>query len=367
MGLGRLMAIPLVALQGQPVTAGNAFLTGRDQGQAYRINEGVAQKSEDEQRVAGLSRLTNAIGYIRQGATPDEQARRFEGIKKWASANWPDWADHIQGMTIDMLEPMAAALTSPDDALKLDELRAKIGYQNAGIGLRQEQTASIGRDDARQDYKTSADVANINNSMWNRTRNTSDQMANRGARTGIYANTAPRPLPPAMAKIEQEDIDAIGAASGTIQDLDGIIGMLDSGQVDLGPMANFESQASNWLGMSTPNSRAYTEIQSVVEKIRNGTLMLNKGVQTEGDAVRALNEIAANMNDVNVLKQQFANLRQINARALELRKNSINLRRQNAGFGTIDASGYEARGTPYGVQPPPDDDIDSLIDQYAPQ
>lgn len=375
MGLGRLMAIPLVALQGQPVTAGNAFLTGRDQGQAYRINEGVAQKSEDEQRVAGLSRLTNAIGYIRQGATPDEQARRFEGIKKWASANWPDWADHIQGMTIDMLEPMAAALTSPDDALKLDELRAKIGYQNAGIGLRQEQTASIGRDDARQDYKTSADVANINNSMWNRTRNTSDQMANRGARTGAYVSApgmqpAPRPLPPALARQEQDDVDAINAASGAVQDLNALVGELESGKYELGPLANLESQFNNWAGESTPNSQFYTKLQSMLERIRNASLILNKGVQTEGDAQRAMNEIAANVNDPKVLAQQLRILLGINARALDQRQRNINLRRQNAGYGQIDTQGYQMQGTPYGpagvAPPPPEDDLNSIIDQWAP-
>lgn len=370
------MAIPLVGLSVQTPDIGNAFLTGvyngEDRQAAQAKMQADAQKSQIEARAAKLGQLSNMAFAISRIQDRNQRAAALDRGKQAIASmygNDPETMRALAGVTVDNIEGYATALTGIKEHLDAGKTDAEIANIYNTMGNRDANTSSMINDRAARTGIYGSGVANANA---NRDRNTSDQIANRGARTTAYAG-APgiqlpeRPLPPTLAKQEQADVEVIGAASAAVQDMDGLIGKLQSGAIELGPMTNFESQFRNWTGESTPNSRAYTEIQSVIEKIRNATLMLNKGVQTEGDAQRALNEIAASTNDVQVLVQQLSNLREINRRALELRKNSINLRRQNAGFGTIDASGYEARGTPYGVQPPPDDDIDSLIDQYAPQ
>lgn len=125
------MAIPLVALQGDPVSAGNAFLSGRERGQAMRANDLAMSEAEDVKRKQSYAAVINAIGYVKGGATPQDQQARLNRVKQWAAAHWPDSAQNLNSITIDMLEPIAAALTNPEDAAKVDLLKAQIGHVGA--------------------------------------------------------------------------------------------------------------------------------------------------------------------------------------------------------------------------------------------
>lgn len=87
------------------------------------------------------------------------------------------------------------------------------------------------------------------------------------------------------------------------------------------------------------------QFNTFLEKLRNDTLRLNKGVQTEGDARRALNEIIANKNDTKVVRAQLARLRDINERAIEIRKRNINRRRKTQNVDSFDFSDYAAPTT----------------------
>jgi hypothetical protein len=81
--------------------------------------------------------------------------------------------------------------------------------------------------------------------------------------------------------------------------------MLKSGKVTLGAVRNLESRARNFAGNSDENSRAYASVRQTLEKLRNNYLLLAKGVQTEGDAVRAWNsEIGEFVQNDNTLALQ---------------------------------------------------------------
>ena len=58
-------------------------------------------------------------------------------------------------------------------------------------------------------------------------------------------------------------------------------------------------------------------MRTKLEKLRNDSLRLNTGVQTDGDATRAWDEILANMNDTNIVKTRLAEIRRLNQRAKE--------------------------------------------------
>jgi len=66
-----------------------------------------------------------------------------------------------------------------------------------------------------------------------------------------------------------------------------------------------------------------------LEKLRNDTLRLNKGVQTEGDAVRAMNEVIASKNDPKLFSAAMQKLDAVNQRAQELQKLQVNTIRNN--------------------------------------
>lgn len=148
-------------------------------------------------------------------------------------------------------------------------------------------------------------------------------------------------LPVNALKSEQEDLEAIGSLAGLNADLGAVLGQLQSGELSLGPISNMWGTAKNAVGFSDQDSRNLASFQATLERLRNESLRLNKGVQTEGDAVRAWNEMMANINDENVVKQRLKEVESLNNRAIQLRQAGINSRRANFGLGQMDTSSFQ--------------------------
>lgn len=79
-----------------------------------------------------------------------------------------------------------------------------------------------------------------------------------------------------------------------------------------------------------------------MERLRNESLRLNAGVQTEGDAQRAWNELFGNLNDESVVKAQLQRIQQLNNRAIQFRQGRLSAI-ENQSFG----------GSPSSAPPPP--------------
>ena len=65
---------------------------------------------------------------------------------------------------------------------------------------------------------------------------------------------------------------------------------------------------------------------------------MNTGVQTDGDAQRAWNELFQNINDTDLVKQRLAEIKNINKRGAELQQLKIDGVRANYGHGPLDTS-----------------------------
>lgn len=156
-------------------------------------------------------------------------------------------------------------------------------------------------------------------------------------------NNKPTQLPPAVLKMQMEAADAISTASGINERLDKALGNLESGKMDLGVMGRSEAFLRNNLNMSNEKTRNLASFQADLEKLRNDSLRLNKGVQTEGDAQRAWNELVANINDAGVVKQRLAEIKGINDRAIEMRKREIDVIRANSGLEPLDLTPFEGK------------------------
>lgn len=148
-------------------------------------------------------------------------------------------------------------------------------------------------------------------------------------------------LPTQALKLQQEELDAIGTAASITADIGALKSQIDSGEIKLGPMSNAANAARNWAGISTPESANYASYRATLEKLRNDSLRLNKGVQTEGDALRAWNELMASSNDTRVVKQRLGEIQKINERAANLRKMNIDAIRNNYGLEPLDATAYQ--------------------------
>lgn len=152
-----------------------------------------------------------------------------------------------------------------------------------------------------------------------------------------------KPMPATALKMQQEELDAIGAASSINADMTGVENLIKSGKLDLGLIGNATGSARNYLGLSNESSKNLASFKATLEKMRNDSLRLNKGVQTDGDAVRAWNELLTNINDPEVVKQRLGEIKLINERAVNIRKMNVENIRRNYNAPELDTAGYESQ------------------------
>lgn len=143
---------------------------------------------------------------------------------------------------------------------------------------------------------------------------------------GLPADPAAAPKP-AVQAAEDSDVEAMQGLQSMNAQLAGIEDQISGGKLDLGFWNNLAARGQNFVGASSENSINYATMMSTLEKMRNESLRLNKGVQTEGDAVRAWNELVANVNDPKVVQAQIKRIRELNDRAIGQRRQLIDIRR----------------------------------------
>lgn len=166
------------------------------------------------------------------------------------------------------------------------------------------------------------------------------------------SGTAPKGtgrLPAAALNLQSEHLNAIQTASAITGRLDNITRQLDTGALNLGPVSNIIDRARNFAGKSSPQSINFASFRTNLEKLRNDSLRLNKGVQTEGDAQRAWGEIMANLNDEKVVRQRLEEIKGYNRQAQAFHEDSVTQLRADAGLGPIDTSKFRAK--PAGTGP----------------
>ena len=158
------------------------------------------------------------------------------------------------------------------------------------------------------------------------------------------ANPANKPLPAAALRMQNDGLESLATASGINSQLSNIREQIKGGKLSFGPVSNLVNQARNAAGMSSEESRNFASFRSTLEKIRNDSLRLNAGVQTDGDAQRAWNELFQNINDTDLVMQRLEEIERINMRGAELQKLKVDGVRANYGHEPLDFSRYEQPG-----------------------
>lgn len=159
------------------------------------------------------------------------------------------------------------------------------------------------------------------------------------------------PLPRNVVDAQNTLLDDIRIAEGSAADLAGLRKMIDDGSIDLGLTKNLMNEAKNFMGSSSPESRNYSSFMATLERMRNDSLRLNKGVQTEGDAQRAWNELFKSANDPNLVKQRLDEIEKINKRAAGLKQVQIDAMRAEYGKDPLDVGSFKDQETPFGSAP----------------
>ena len=169
-----------------------------------------------------------------------------------------------------------------------------------------------------------------------------------------------KPLPVGALK----ELLGVEEALGGTQVLNDIIQKnaqrLADGSLKVGPVALLTAKTRTAMGMATDADVALNEWNADVTKIVNESLRLNKGVQTEGDAQRAAQELM-NASDQRTVASALQRLAAFNRRAVELHSQKANLINSNYGRPTTGPD----LGAALGVQPAAASDARrSLLDKY---
>lgn len=150
------------------------------------------------------------------------------------------------------------------------------------------------------------------------------------------AETLASPIPEtAMAGIQEKEA-VVSQLGGVNADLGKIVEAIGGNDLSLGPADNAASMVRNWADISNPNSRNYETLMTTLQRQRNASLLLAKGVQTDGDAVRAWSELMANLNDGALVSRRLQEIMKINERSAQLQQALANENRQNYGRGEKD-------------------------------
>ena len=124
----------------------------------------------------------------------------------------------------------------------------------------------------------------------------------------------PKAMPPSVIKQLNTSREALRAAQQietTLRDTRAMVsgkdatGAATGAPANIGPVARAEGAVRNWLGTADENTRSLQELKRVRSKLRNDYLMLAKGVQTEGDATRAMDAMMPDTNDRATLLEQL--------------------------------------------------------------
>lgn len=290
------------------------------QGGQYKGNEIVSgmvvKQSPLEHLARGLQ--TAAGGYFAGQAQnkTDEDERALQQRMADALGQWGDPQE-------------AAAILAQDPRTSEMAFKLMMGEQDHQRAMESQQ-AKYGRED--QNWEREAALKRELAAMRSGGGSVSID-PNTGEVIQGYSN---KPLPPAALKMQQEAIENLGAAQGVSDLSQSLMGQVDSGELELSPVSNFINSARNWAGASNDKSVNFANMKTGLEKLRNDTLRLNKGVQTEGDAVRAMNEVLQSVNDPQVFRAAMEKLDAINNRAAEMQRVNVNNIRSNYNVAPMD-------------------------------
>jgi len=145
------------------------------------------------------------------------------------------------------------------------------------------------------------------------------------------ADKATKPLPSYLAKGEEEDYGTATAASNLASDANNFIGRIKTGEIKFGLKDKASIRARQVFGSSDPDVIAREDYDKFLKVLTNESLRLNKGTQTEGDAIRAAKELESSESP-EAAAAAMRRLVEINVRRTQNASDEVSRRRKNANF-----------------------------------
>jgi hypothetical protein len=326
--------------------------------QRMQVDQIRRQQQEQEQQRQRQTALEGAY----RGALESPAQQALAGGGGPTAAN----AQAMQGMAPRLnQQKLIEQLMAVDPMLAAQMLTPKpADYKVVGDSL-----VSIGGDGVKEAYRAPAKAEALPSSVreyqfaqsqgYKGTFEQFQTAQKRAGATSVSVNTGDR-IPTTLVKAQDEMLDKINISRSTDADLSALQSQIQAGRLKFGPVRNLVNTGKNIAGISDEESRSFGTFKSTLEKLRNDSLRLNAGVQTDGDAQRAWNELFQNINDTAFVNQRMTEIRRINQRAAQLHEARLGVLRANSGAGPLPLPGISPA-----IEPAPEgNNIDSLVNKY---
>jgi hypothetical protein len=142
-----------------------------------------------------------------------------------------------------------------------------------------------------------------------------------------------KPLPSYLAKEEEADYVTATAATNLASDANNFINRIRAGDIKFGLKDKASIRARQIVGSQDPDVLAREDYDKFLKVLVNESLRLNKGTQTEGDAVRAAKELESS-ESAAAAASAMRRLIEINVRRTQNASDDVLRRRKNANFPT---------------------------------
>jgi hypothetical protein len=289
------------------------------------------------QRMAGLSK--DPLSTLKTSAELVPALRKAGMLQTGQVDNpftvWAQTATNPQVQTLakQYEKSYASGTIDPEKADKYSEILAK--QEDSYINRQDTATARKLEADRQFALREQLIAGQISQQQFNR----EIAQGNLALRQQLAAGKDQKVLPAGALKMEGENITAAYESANLASQVDSQIKSLINSKINFSPVKNVQLATASALGSTDPEVLAYNDFQQFKTKLVNDTLRLNKGTQTEGDAVRAANELTnarSTQDDIRSLQK----IRDINAKAVAM-QNQIVASRRRAG-GLTEDRGYTA-------------------------
>jgi hypothetical protein len=178
-------------------------------------------------------------------------------------------------------------------------------------------------------------VANGNLTQQQATRQLQIEAAQ--TRKDAAADKFQKPLPPTAQKLIGAHTDAAFNNITLANNLDNVMTKVVSSKIEFNPANNLRLAGKSAFGNTDEDTMVYNTVQEFKKQFVNAKLVLNKGTQTEGDAIRAMDEISKAKSTPDLIRS-LGNLRTAYAKLAE-QENSMAKSKLNT-FGLTEDKGY---------------------------
>jgi len=295
-----------------PIPA-TAILAKALQGLGAGVLEQQAETKQRELREGDIKKGQEFAAALQGAKTPEErQALATTALGGSLGQRAQAMAGPLFTMAETAREKEAAREAAAQKAREDRLARAEIAEANrelrATIAAGQQQTAQILAGSRIEAQQTEAE------------RRREDARQRQQDRAEADRNRLPVPVVTAYGTAAQNERQA----GSVVQSVEQHIEDIKTGKLPLGVIPNTEAQLRNWLGRSTPESVAYADFLRTVEQSVNAVLSAAKGTQTEGDAIRARNQILRNPNDAAVVQSALKDLAKATKEAQDIYRGTMN-------------------------------------------